>query len=153
MKLLIIALSNAIALYCAAASGAEVIVSNPWVRATAPGQTIAGAYLKITSATTAYLIGGNSTAAKSVELHAMSLENNVMKMRPLARLELPAGVAVELKPGSYHLMLIDIVHPLVKGDSVPLRLTVEDKGGRRHTVDVKAKVGEPGAMGGPHGTK
>jgi len=70
----------------------------------------------------------------------------VMKMRPLARLELPAGTPVELKPGGYHLMLIDIAHPLAKGERVPLQLMVEDKGGRRQTVDVSAEVGDAPAM-------
>jgi len=116
-----------------------------------PGQNIAGAYLKITSASTVWLVGGSSPAAKAVELHQMSLENNVMKMRPLARLELPAGTPVELKPGGYHFMLIDIAHPLAKGERVPLKLMVEDKGGQRHTVDVSAEVGDAPATG--HGVK
>ena len=153
MRSLSVALAGALLLCCAAACGAQVTVSNAWVRATAPGQTIAGAYLKITSATTAYLVGGSSAAAKSVEIHEMTMENNVMKMRPVTRLELPAGTAVELKPGGYHLMLVDVTRPLVKGDSVPLTLTVEDKGGRRHAVKVKAKVGELVAAGGRHGTR
>jgi copper(I)-binding protein len=129
------------------AHAAEVSVSAAWVRPTVPGQNIAGGYLKITSAATAYLVGGSSPLAKTVELHQMSLENNVMKMRPLARLELPAGRPVELKPGSYHLMLIDVTRPLVAGDRVPLKLTVEDKDGKRHTVDVTADVGQPAAGG------
>jgi len=72
-------------------------------------------------------------------------------MRPLARLELPAGTPVELKPGGYHFMLIDIAHPLAKGERVPLKLMVEDKGGQRHTVDVTAEVGDAPAM--IHGVK
>ena len=83
----------------------------------------------------------------------MTLENNVMKMRPVARLELPAGTLVELKPGGYHLMLVDVARPLVKGDSVPLTLTVEEQGGRRHTVEARAEVGELVPMGGLHGAK
>ena len=153
MKSLLMALSCAIALAWTTLCAAQVTVGAAWVRATVPGQTIAGAYLKITSASTAYLVGGSSPAAKAVELHEMSLENNVMKMRPLARLELPAGRPIELKPGSYHLMLVDVAHPLVKGESVPLKLTIEDKGGRRHTVDVKAEVGELVAAGGRHGSR
>ena len=121
---------------------AQLTETSACVRATAPGQTVAGAYLKISSASTAYLVGGSSPVAKAVELHQMSLDNNVMKMRPLPRLELPAGIVVELKPGSYHLMMIDVTHPLVKGEHVPLKLTVEDNSGRRQTVDIKAEVGE-----------
>ncbi len=152
MKSWLIALSCAFAMSWASAGAAQVTVNAAWVRATVPGQKIAGAYLKITSASTAYLTGGSTPVAKAVELHQMSLENNVMKMRPLARLELPAGAAVELKPGGYHLMLIDVTHPLVAGERVPLKLTVEDKDGRRHTVDVTADVGQPAAAGA-HGSK
>jgi copper(I)-binding protein len=153
MKSWLIALSCAVAMTCANADAAQVTVNAAWVRATVPGQTIAGAYLRITSASTAYLVGGSSPAAKAVELHQMSLENNVMKMRPLARLELPAGAAVELKPGGYHLMLIDVTHLLVAGERVPLKLMVEDKDGRRHTVDVIADVGQQAAAGAQHGAK
>ena len=145
------AFSCAVALSCATPALAQVTVNGAWVRATVPGQNIAGAYLKITSASTAYLVGGSSPVAKAVELHQMSLENNVMKMRPLTRLELPAGTPVELKPGSYHLMLIDIAHPLAKGERVPIKLMVEDKSGRRQTVDVSAEVGDSPAIS--HGVK
>lgn len=132
------------------ACSAQVTVSAAWVRATAPGQTVAGAYMKIVSASTAFLVGASSPVAKTVELHQMSLENNVMKMRALPRLELPAGAAVELKPGSYHFMLTDVAHPLMKGERVLLKLTVEDPGGRRYTVDVKAAVGELASTGAHH---
>ena len=149
----IIALSGALALCCATACGAQVTVSDAWVRATAPGQKIAGAYLKITSAATAYLVGGSSKAAKSVEVHEMTMENNVMKMRPVKRLELPAGKAVELKPGGYHLMLVDVMRPLKNGDTVPIKLTVEGGDGRRQNVEVKAHVREGAAVGGQHGAR
>ncbi|MDB5808876.1 MAG: hypothetical protein JWN94_998 [Betaproteobacteria bacterium] len=145
MKTYFIALFCAIGFYWNSVAAADVTVSDAWVRATAPGQTVGGAYFKIQSAQTAYLVGASSTAAKVVEVHQMSLENNVMKMRPLPRLELPAGSAVELKPGGYHLMMMGITRPLVKGDKVDLKLIVEDKTGRRQTVDVKAEVGDIGA--------
>ena len=152
MKSWLIALSCTLAVSCGNAGAAQVTVNAAWVRATVPGQKVAGAYLKITSPTTAYLVGASSPAAKAAELHQMTLENNVMKMRPLARLELPAGAAVELKPGGYHLMLVDVTHPLVVGERVPLQLMVEDKDGRRHTVDVVADVGQQ-APAGAHGAK
>ncbi|HXD50333.1 MAG TPA: copper chaperone PCu(A)C, partial [Burkholderiales bacterium] len=90
MKSWLSAFSCAVVLGCAAPALAQVSVNGAWVRATVPGQNIAGAYLKITSESTVWLVGGSSPAAKAVELHQMSLENNVMRMRPLARLELPA---------------------------------------------------------------
>jgi copper(I)-binding protein len=150
---ILIALAAAAALCCAAGCGAQVTAGNAWARATAPGQTIAGAYLKITSTTPSYLVGGSSPVAKAVEIHEMTMENNVMKMRPVSRVELPAGTPVELKPGGYHLMLVDVARPLVKGDSVPLTLIVEDKGGRRHTVEVNAEVTDLVGTGGHPGSR
>jgi copper(I)-binding protein len=147
MKAYFIVLMTMLAMSLPGAHAADVSVSAAWVRPTAPGQNIAGGYLKITSAATAYLMGGSSPIAKAVELHQMSMDINVMKMRPLARLELPAGKPVELKPGSYHLMLIDVARPLVAGDHVPLKLTVEDKSGKRQTIDVTAEVGQQAAGG------
>jgi periplasmic copper chaperone A len=146
MKSFFLALFCAINLYSGGVCAADVTVSDAWARATAPGQTVGGAYLKIQSAQSAHLVGAKSPAAKSVELHQMTMEKDVMKMRQVARLELPAGTAVELKPGSYHLMLMGVKRPLVKGEQIPLELTIEDKGGRRHTVNVKAKVADFGGM-------
>ena len=151
MKALRITVCALLALCGGGAYGAEVTVSDAWVRATAPGQKVAGAYLKITSATKAYLVGANSQAAQAVEVHEMSMTNNVMKMRPVARLELPAGKTVELKPGGYHLMLIDVARPLAPGASVTIRLTVEGSDGRRHDTDIKADVRDLGAKGALHG--
>src|SRR4051812_16720057 len=141
----LMAAASALALICIPAQAAQITVEGAWVRPMVPGQTVGGAYFKIKSAATAYLVGASSPVAKAVELHQMSLENNIMKMRPLARLELPAGKPVELKPGSYHLMLIDVARPLVAGDHVPLKLTVEDTSGQRQTVDVMAEVGQQAA--------
>src|SRR4051812_20577055 len=138
----LMAAASALALICIPAQAAQITVEGAWVRPMVPGQTVGGAYFKIKSAATAYLVGASSPVAKAVELHQMSLENNVMKMRPVARLELPAGKPVELKPGGYHLMMIDVKHPIVAGERVPLKLTIEDSAGRRQTVDVTAETGE-----------
>ncbi len=80
----------------------------------------------------------------------MSMDNNVMKMRPIPRLELPAGKSIELKPGGYHIMLIDLARTLHKGDMVPITLTVEDSGGQRQAIDVKAIVRDAASPGGHH---
>ncbi len=69
----------------------------------------------------------------------MKMEGGVMKMSAVDRLPLPAGKAVELKPGGYHVMLMDLAQPLKEGDTVPLTLTVEDKAGKKQTVEVKAR--------------
>lgn len=149
MKPVLLAAICAGAISVAQYASAEVTVSSAWVRATVPGQSVAGGYFRITSTVPAQLVAASSPAAKAVEVHEMSMVDNVMKMRQVEKLELPAGKTVELKPGGYHLMLIDVAKPLAKGASVPLKLTVEDKGGKRHTVDVKAAVGDsaPAAHG------
>ena len=139
-------------LVTACAAHAEVKVTSAWIRPTVPGQSVAGAYLNIESSTAASLVGAQSPAAKSVEVHEMSMVDNVMKMRGVKRLELPAGKTVELKPGGYHLMLIDITRPLTAGSEVPITLTVEEKGGKKVKTDIKARVGEPPA-GAAHGMK
>jgi copper(I)-binding protein len=70
----------------------------------------------------------------------MRMEGGMMRMRAVDKLALPAGKAVELAPGGYHVMLMDLAKPLQEGDTVPLRLTFEDKAGKRSTVEVKAQV-------------
>jgi len=98
--------------------------------------------MKISSARGASLVGAESTAAGAVEVHEMSMDGNVMRMRAVPRLDLPAGKTVELKPGGYHMMLIDLKRPLKKGDSVPLRLKIENKDNTVSNVEVKAEVRE-----------
>jgi len=131
-------------------------ISQPWSRATPKGATVAGAYLKITNNGTAAdrLIGGTSPIAGRFEIHEMSMDNGVMKMRPLKNgLEIKAGDSVELKPGSYHIMLLDLKGPVSKGDQVKGTLTFEKAG----SVDVAYKVvGVGETLGGksagpPHG--
>jgi len=90
----------------------------------------------------AVLVGAESPAAAIVEVHEMRMDGNVMRMRAIPRLELPAGRTVELKPGGYHVMLVDLKRPLKNGDSVPLRLKIEGKDKSVATVEVKADVRE-----------
>lgn len=126
----------------AAVAGQAVNVSHPWVGATHPGQTVAGAYMELESPTEAALVTVKTPMAKSAEIHAMSMEGGVMKMRQLDKLPLPAGKVVKLGPGGYHLMLVGIKKPLKEGDKVPLALTVEGTGGKRTVVEVEAEVRE-----------
>ena len=81
-----------------------------------------------------------SPLAGVVEIHEMAMDGNVMKMRAVAVLELPAGKTVELKPGGYHVMLMDLKQPLKAGETVPLTLVVEGAGGKRETVEISAPV-------------
>lgn len=120
------------------ASIAQVTVSEPWVRATVPQQKATGAFMKLQSAQDAKLISAKSVVAGVVEVHEMAMDAGVMKMRAVDGLALPMGKAVDLKPGGYHVMLMDLKSQLKEGDAVPLTLTFETKDGKRQTMEVKA---------------
>ena len=124
----------------AAPVAAQVAVSDAWVRGTVPGQMATGAFMQLKSPTDAALVAAASPAARIVEIHEMKMDGGVMKMSAIDRLALPAGKAVELKPGGYHVMLMDLKQPLKEGETVPVTLTFEDKAGKKTTVEVKAPV-------------
>jgi periplasmic copper chaperone A len=129
---------------------AQVEAKSVWVRATVGGQKTTGAYMVLKSGAGATLVGVESPAAAIVEVHEMRMDGNVMRMRAIPRLELPAGKTIELKPGGYHVMLVDLKRPLKNGDSVPLRLKIEGKDKSVTTVEVKADVRESAANMGHH---
>ena len=138
-------------LLCSAAAHAQsVVVKAPWVRATVAQQNATGAFMSISSAKGARLVEVRSAAAKSVELHEMKMQGDVMRMRPVDAIDLPAGKPVELKPGGYHVMLVDLARPLKEGDSVTLTLVVEGADRQRETIEVTAAVRalNPAAAGG-----
>jgi copper(I)-binding protein len=118
---------------------AQVSVSEPWVRATVPAQKATGAFMQLTAKQDARLVEAKSSRAGVVEIHEMSMDGSVMKMRALPNgLDLPAGKAVALKPGGYHVMLMDLKSQIREGDSVPLTLVIQDKDGKRSTLDITA---------------
>jgi copper(I)-binding protein len=119
---------------------AQVAVSGAWVRGTVAGQKVTGAFMQLTSPVDASLVDAATPAAKFVEIHEMKKEGEMMKMKAVDRVPLPAGKPVDLKPGGYHVMLFDLKAPLKEGDVVPLTLTIEDKAGKKSTVEVKAAV-------------
>ncbi len=121
-------------------AAAQVVVTDPWVRGTVAGQTATGAFMQLRAATDATLVSAASPVASIVEIHEMKMDGGMMKMNAVDRLPLPAGKAVDLKPGSYHVMLMGLAGPLRAGDIVPLTLTFEDKAGRKTAVEVKAPV-------------
>jgi hypothetical protein len=128
---------------------AQTTVAEPWVRGTVATQKSTGAFMRITSAQGGSLVGVSSPVAGVVQVHEMKMDGGVMKMGAVDALALPAGQAVELKPGGYHVMLMDLKQPLKAGDTVPLTLTVKGKDGKTETVEVKAPVralGAPAAM-------
>ena len=130
-----------------------VDVQGAWARATVPGQKATGAFMKLTAKEGTKLVGVSSPVAGVSEVHEMKMDGDVMKMRAVAGgLDLPAGKTVELKPGGYHVMLMDLKAPLKAGESVELSLVVEDKDGKKETIAVKAPVRALGADAGGHGT-
>ena len=122
------------------AAHAATTVADAWVRGTVPQQQASGAFMRITSAEGGKLVGVSSPVAATVEVHEMKMDGGVMKMGAVPSLELPAGKAVELKPGGYHVMLMGLKQQLKAGDSVPLTLTVEGLGGKKQTLQVSAPV-------------
>ena len=132
------------------AHAAGIEVRNAWARAPAPGQSTAGIYMDIVSADGAALVGVKSVLAKRAELHSTSMQDGVMRMRAVERIELPAKRKVSLAPGGQHVMLIDMVRALRDGEKLPLELILEDTGGARSTLRVDATVRAAGAAAHPH---
>ena len=131
---------------------AQVTVSEAWVRATVAQQKATGAFMMLESKQEAKLVAAQSPVAGVTEVHEMAMDNGVMKMRPVPFLALPAGKAVELKPGGYHVMLMDLKAQVKDGDMVPVTLVVEGKDGKRQNIEVKApaRVMAKPAMGHNH---
>lgn len=131
----------ALALTCAASAYAQVTVKDAWVRATVPQQKATGAFMQLTAAKEARLVSASSPVAGVVEVHEMAMVDNVMKMRALPNgLELPAGKTVDLKPGGYHVMLMDLKAEVKEGGVVPVTLVVQGKDGKKDSIEVKATV-------------
>ena len=105
--------------------------------------------MRLTAAQDARLVSASSPVAGVTEVHEMKLVDNVMKMRPLPALDLPAGQAVELKPGGYHIMLLDLKQPVAQGGTVPLTLVFEGKDGQRQSQELQAPVRALGAAATP----
>jgi copper(I)-binding protein len=135
-----------IAASAAALAQSSVEIKDPWVRATVAQQKATGAFMQLTAKTDSKLVEAKSPVAGVVEIHEMAMDNNVMKMRQIPGLALPAGKAVELKPGGYHVMLLDLKAQVKEGDVVPVTLVFEGKDGKRETVEIKAPAKPLAAM-------
>jgi copper(I)-binding protein len=129
-----------LAILTALAAQAQTSVKDPWVRGTVAGQKATGMFAQITSSAGGKLVSASSPAAGVVEIHEMVMDGNVMKMRAVPGLELPAGKAVDLKPGGFHVMLMDLKKELKPGETVPVTLVVEGADKKRETIEVKAPV-------------
>ena len=128
----------------------DLVISQAWSRATPKGAKTGGGYLTIENNGSApdRLIGGSSDVASSVQVHEMSMEGGVMKMRPVENgLSVEPGKTVKLAPGGYHLMMMDLKQPLKRGDKVPVTLEFEKAGKVTLSLDVEG-VGAKGPAGG-----
>lgn len=133
------ALVAALSLACAVAF-AQVTVTDPWVRGTVAQQKATGMFARLTAPQGAKLVGASSPVAGVVEIHEMAMEGDVMRMRAVPGLDLPAGKAVELKPGGFHLMMMDLKQTLAAGQTVAVTLVVELPDKTRKNVEVQAPV-------------
>ena len=139
------ALAFAALIVCASAAQAQVTVLDPWVRGTVEGQTSTGAYLTIKSSTDVRLVGVSSPVASRGSVHEMTMSGNMMRMRTLDSLSIPAGGTVTLQEGHDHVMLEGLSRALNQGDSVRLKLTFVDSKGKSKVLDVQAPVVALGA--------
>ena len=127
-----------------------VTVEGAWARASVPGQKATGAFMRLTAPEAMRLVRAQSPAAGVTEVHEMKMDGDIMKMRAVPVLELPAGKAVDLKPGGYHVMLMDLKAPLAKGTSVPVTLIFQNAQGVESQQQLQLPVAAqaPGAKDG-----
>lgn len=121
-------------------AAAQTTVDDAWVRATVPTQTASGAFMTLTADSDSKLLSVASPVARDVQIHEMTMKNDVMSMGPVKSVDLPAGKAVAFDPNGYHVMLMGLTGQLKEGESVPLTLTVENAKGEQETLEVKAPV-------------
>ena len=145
-----------VAACCGQALAQGVQVTDAWARATVQGQKASGVFMTLQSPSAATLVAVESPVAGVTEVHEMRMDGNVMQMRALkGGLALPASQAVALKPGGYHVMLMDLKTPLQKDTTIPLTLVLRDAKGVQTKTEVKVPVllAAPNAaagMGGMH---
>lgn len=131
------------------AGAQSVDVKDAWARATVPGQKATGAFMKLTAREDAKLVGVSSPVAGVSEVHEMKMDGDVMKMRAVqGGLDLPAGKTVELKPGGYHVMLMELKSPLAKDSTVPVTLVFKDAKGVESKLDLSLPVSAMVPAGG-----
>lgn len=126
-------------------------VEGAWARSTVPGQQGTGAFMRLHAGKPMQLVGVATPVAGTAEVHEMKMEGSIMRMRAVPQLDLPAGQTTELKPGGYHIMLLDLKQPLANGSVVPLTLLFRDASGAQGKLEVKVPVATtaPGGAGAP----
>jgi copper(I)-binding protein len=121
-------------------ANAQVSASDAWIRATVIQQKATGVFMQLNAKSDTRLVEIRSSVASAAEMHQMSFENNVMRMRQVSAIELRAATPVALAPGGYHIMLLGLTQPLVVGQHVPITLVFEARGKRRESIVVDAVV-------------
>ncbi|MBC7483672.1 MAG: copper chaperone PCu(A)C [Rhizobacter sp.] len=117
----------------------SIEIGHPYARATAAGQPTGGGFLKLTNGgADDKLLSASAAVSASVELHEMKMEGDVMRMRQVDGIALPAGQSVELRPGGFHIMFVGLKAPLKAGDKFPIKLKFEKAGEVEVTVNVEA---------------
>ena len=130
---------------------ADVAVKDAWVRATVPGQKGTGAFMSLTAKSDLRLVGASSAVAGIAEVHEMSMNGDVMQMRAVAGVDLPAGKTVALRAGGFHVMLLDLKTALPKNATVPLTLLFKDAKGVESKVEVTVPVATTAPNAAPSG--
>ncbi|MBS4099319.1 MAG: copper chaperone PCu(A)C [Sulfuricella sp.] len=128
----------------------SVKIDRAWIRATAPGQPVAGGFLDLTADADMKLLGGSSPVSASLELHTMKMDNGVMVMRQLKDIALPKGQTVQLRPGGLHIMFIGLKKQIKEGDKVPVNLTLQNAVGKVQTVSLEVDAQRSADMGNMH---
>ena len=140
-------LITALCLLAGATAHAQVDVADAWARATGKGQQATGVFMNLTAKKATRLVGVKSELTPFAQVHEMKMDKDVMKMQAVTALDLPAGQTVSLKPGSYHVMLMDLKAPVAEGSHVVVTLMFEDAAGVKTQQDVHA-VAKKAPMGG-----
>lgn len=141
-------ITSATGLFSTQSMAQNVVVTDAWARTSVQGQKATGAFMTLTAKKGTRLVGASSPVAGVAEVHEMKMEGDIMRMRAVAAgLDLPAGKAVELKPGGYHVMLLDLKTALPKDTTVPLTLVFKDAKGVESKIELKVPVSTaaPGA--------
>ncbi|MCE1113677.1 MULTISPECIES: copper chaperone PCu(A)C [Pseudomonas] len=129
---------------------AQTTVSDAWVRASVAHQQSTGAFMTLTASSDSKLVSVASPVAKTVQVHEMTMNGDVMGMREVKAVELPAGKPVTLDPNGLHVMLMGLNQQVKDGEQVPLTLTIVDAKGAKETVQVQAPVRPLNAEAGAH---
>jgi periplasmic copper chaperone A len=134
-------LAAALGAYAQSKDGvADVAVQNAWVRTSVQGQSSTGAYMTLTAKSSLQLVGARSAVAGLAEVHSMTMSGDIMQMRAVPVLDLPAGKAVALSANTFHLMFFDLKAALPKNSTVPLTLLFKDAKGVKSTLDLMLPV-------------